>query len=504
MASQHQTTPLWTERGLVRDRLTADASADVCVVGAGIAGLTTAYLLAREGRHVLVLDRAGIGAGQTGRTSAHLSSAIDDRYYRIARYHGAAGARHTAESHLAAINRIEEIVSLERIDCDFRRVDGYLFLGAGDEVDVLEREHRAAHDAGHTDVTLETAPPLAHFAAGPALRFPQQARFHPLRYLAGLAAALERRGGRILTGNLVTEVQGGATGVVKTDDGVTVRAQHVVVATNSPINERVAIHAKQAPYLTYVIGAPVAAGDLADALYWDTEDPYHYIRLATDADGSLLAIVGGEDHRTGDADDAPARYRRLEEWARRRIPSLGAVRYCWSGQVMETMDGLAFIGRDPVHDDNVFVATGDSGMGLTHGTIAGIMLTDLIMGRTNPWASLYDPGRKRMRAVGEFLHESAAMVREYLDWLTAGDVDSEEKIPAGSGAIIRRGLGKLAIYRDPDGKLHRRSAVCPHLDGIVRWNSSEHTWDCPCHGSRFDAFGAVINGPAISGLPPAE
>jgi nitrite reductase/ring-hydroxylating ferredoxin subunit len=299
-----------------------------------------------------------------------------------------------------------------------------------------------------------------------------------------------------------TGIHGGTDAAVRTGGG-TVRAQHVVVATNSPVNDLVVIHTKQAPYMTYVIGARVPQGDIPTALYWDTGDPYHYVRLQPLDAGHDLLIVGGEDHKSGQADDAEARHGRLERWARERFPSMGALEYAWGGQVMEPVDGLAFIGRNPMDEENVYVATGDSGQGMTHGTIAGIILTDLILGLPNPWAALYDPGRITLRAGAEFAREAINMVAQYADYATGGDVQSVEDIAADDGAVVRRGASKVAVYRDGDGVLHERSAVCPHLGCIVAWNPAEKTWDCPCHGSRFDRFGAVINGPANVGLAPS-
>jgi len=237
-------------------------------------------------------------------------------------------------------------------------------------------------------------------------------------------------------------------------------------------------------------------------LYWDTPDPYHYVRLTEEA-GHEVLIVGGEDHKTGQADDTNERFDRLEEWTRERFPTSGELEFRWSGQIMEPVDGLAFIGRNP-GDQNIYVVTGDSGNGMTHGTIAGILLTDLILGRDNDWATLYDPSRISPQAAAEFAKENLNAVAQFGDYVTSGDVDDVSKIVRGSGAVIRRGLKKVAVYRDTHGVLHEHSAVCPHLGCIVDWNSTERTWDCPCHGSRFDTSGKVVNGPAISGLSPPE
>jgi glycine/D-amino acid oxidase-like deaminating enzyme/nitrite reductase/ring-hydroxylating ferredoxin subunit len=504
--------------------LTADTTADVCIVGAGIAGLTTAYLLTQVGKSVVVLDDGPIGHGMTGVTTAHLVNALDDRFFDLERLHGERGSRLAAESHTAAIDLVENVVRRERITCDFTRLDGYLFCAPEHDETYLNRELEAAHRAGLHGVAKAGRAPLA-FDTGPCLRFPNQAQFHPLKYLAGVAAAIdpstlrqaqgrpeqgrgatssgssratssgERAGGRIYTGTHATKISGGDHATVDTERAK-VRCAHIVVATNTPINDLVAIHTKQAPYMTYVIGARVPKNAVTTALFWDTGDPYHYVRLQPiDAESDLL-IVGGEDHKSGQADDILERHPRLERWTRERFPSAGEVLYTWAGQVMEPVDSLAFIGRNPLDKDNVYIVTGDSGNGMTHGTLAGILLTDLILGRNNPWAALYDPSRKTLRAAGEFAKEAANMAAQYADWVTGGDVDDVNKIAKDSGAVVRRGALKVAVYRDQTGALHERSAVCTHLGCIVQWNPAEKTWDCPCHGSRFDKFGSVMNGPA--------
>jgi glycine/D-amino acid oxidase-like deaminating enzyme/nitrite reductase/ring-hydroxylating ferredoxin subunit len=484
--------------------LAENTHADVCVIGAGIAGMTTAYLLVREGKSVVVLDDGRIGGGMTERTTAHLSNAIDDRYFEIERLHGEKGARLVAQSHTTAIDRIEAIIAEEGIDCEFERLDGYLFVPPGDSKEVLENELRAAHRAGLTDVEPVERAPIDSFDTGRCLRFPRQAQFHPLKYLTGLARAIERVGGRIFTGTHATTIEGGASARIETSEGFVVTTEAIVIATNSPINDIVTIHTKQAPYTTYVVGARIPRGSVTRALYWDTSDPYHYVRLQSVSDKGGdhdLLIVGGEDHKSGQADDGADRYSRLEAWTKERFPMIEGIEFQWSGQVMETVDGVAFIGRNPGDPQNVYVATGDSGMGLTHGTIAGILITDLIMGRECSWVPLYDPTRKTLGSLVEYAKENLNVAAQYVgDYLSGGDVDSTDEIASSEGAIIRRGVTKVAVYRDEQGTLHERSAVCTHLGCIVSWNGSEKSWDCPCHGSRFDRYGQVINGPANSDL----
>jgi Rieske Fe-S protein len=215
-------------------------------------------------------------------------------------------------------------------------------------------------------------------------------------------------------------------------------------------------------------------------------------------------MSGGEDHKSGQKDDANVRFAALERWTRTRFPMMTEIEFRWSGEVMEPIDGLAFIGRNPMDHDNVFIATGDSGNGMTHGTIAGMLITDLIIGKENAWAALYDPSRKTPRSVSKFVKENINVAEQYGDIVTRGEVDTTDEIVPGKGAIIRRGLKKIAAYKDEAGNVHELSAVCRHLGCIVDWNSLEKTWDCPCHGSRYDALGRVIMGPANSDLPPVE
>lgn len=487
--------------------LAKDTSTDVCIIGAGIAGLTTAYLLAIEGKSVIVLDDGPIGGGMTARTTAHLTNALDDRFFELERLFGEKGARLAAQSHTAAISRVEDIVAKERIDCEFERVDGYLFIPPDGKLKILEDELPAAHRAGLLNVRRLERAPLESFDTGPCLHFPRQAQFHPLKYLTGLAQAIKREGGRIFTGTHADEIEGGADARITTASGYSVAAGAIVVATNTPVNDRVAIHTKQAPYTTYVIGIRVPKRSIPSILLWDAPadlwDPYHYIRIESVGDYDVL-IVGGEDHKTGQQHDGSQRWGKLEQWTRNRFPMAEGIEFRWSGQVMEPFDGLAFIGRNPLDADNVFIATGDSGMGMTHGTIAGMLLIDLILERGNPWTELYDPSRKTLSAASDFAKENLNVMAQYAELVTPGDVDSAEQIQKGEGAVVRSGLAKVAVYRDNDGTLHNRSAICTHLGCVVGWNAAEKTWDCPCHGSRFDCYGSVINGPANKDLPAVE
>lgn len=476
-----------------------DVRADVAVVGGGIAGMTCAYLLCREGKKVVVIDDGNVGSGETGRTTAHATCALDDRYYSLEERHGQDGARLAAASHGAAIDAIESISSREGIDCDFERLDGFLFLDPSDRQESLRKELEATRRAGIATELVARAP-LGSFDTGPCIRFPRQGQFQPLKYLAGVGKAIMQNGGEVYTQTHADRI---TLSGVATSGGL-VAAQKIIVATNAPIVDRTSrIYNRQIAYRTCVIAASIEKGTVAKALYWDTGNhrtknavaPYHYVRLQELEGDHDLLIVGGEDYKVG-AGGEKKRYARLESWAKKRFP-IGETQYRWSGQVQEPLDGLAFIGHNPGDRDNVFIATGDSGNGITHGTIAGMLLTDLILGRKNEWAALYDPARKMKKPY------SAGPQA----WSPAKKKDKKQvqgalaRIRAGSGLVIeRRGDGPIAAYRDQSGTLHSYSAVCTHLGCTVAWNDAEKSFDCACHGSRFSYAGRAVNGPAGADL----
>lgn len=288
---------------------------------------------------------------------------------------------------------------------------------------------------------------------------------------------------------------------VKTTRGK-VRAGHAVVATNSSIVDRVALHTKMSPYRTYVIGFTIERGALPDALYWDTEDPYHYVRLQPGESGRDFVLVGGEDHKSGEADDAEMRFDRLEQWARNKMPMLGEVTHQWSGQVLDTIDYAGFIGKNP-GSEHIYVATGDSGQGLTHGVMGAMLNATLATGGQCKWAELYAPERKPLKAAKNWVVENSTALKNLSEYLAPGEISSVDELKPGRGTIVRHGLKKIAAYRDAKGDLHQHSAACTHIGCHLHWNSFESCWDCPCHGSIFGPDGGVLNAPALAPLAKA-
>jgi len=422
--------------------------------------------------------------------------------------HGAEAARLLGESFRAGVDAIERIVRDEAIDCAFTRLDGWWVPSTPGATERLSREFAAARRAGFADVELTEVHPLTQHFSGAALRFPRQAQFHVLQYITGLASAIEQHGGHIVTDAHVNGVDDAETAdghcTVHLDDGRSLRALHVVVATNSPIVNRVTMHTKQAAYRSYVIAARVASGAVPPGLFWDTDEPYHYIRLLSgplaEPGASDVVIIGGEDHKTGQSDDENAAFDRLESWARAHF-AIEDVEARWSGQVLEPIDYVAYIGRNP-GSKKLWIVTGDSGNGLTHGTIAGLLLPALIAGHEHPWEALYSPSRitVSLKSMTTYVKENLNVAAQYVDLVTGGDVDVEREIPRGEGRILRRGIHKVAVFRPFEGPVVARSAVCTHLGCIVDWNASEKSWDCPCHGARFATNGDVLNGPAVAPL----
>ena len=475
-----------------------DQSCDLLVVGSGIAGLSSAYEAARSGADVIVIDRGEISGGMTARTTAHLASEIDDYYSELIDVVGEDRARLYHQSQVAAIDRIETICREDAIDADFKRLPGYLVAACSEDQSRLEKERDACRLLG-VKVEWADSSPVALPPGTKALRFAGQARMHPLKYTAGLAEAIKRRGGRLYarTAYMEHEEAGGRVRVV-TDSGRAIDAAAVLFATNSPVNDRVKVHTKQVPMRTYAIAGKIDSGSAEDALVWDTLEAYHYVRLQPAGEGKDWLIVGGEDHRSGTANDMDDRFARLEAWAKQRF-DVDAFEYRWSGQVMEPVDFLPYSGRDG--SDSIYLHSGDSGQGMTNGVAGALNFIALYEGKSR-FADLFEPARKPTHAssLAEYVKGQGPVVANLAEYLGPGEVASPEAIRPGEGAILRRGTAKHAVYRAEDGTILERSAVCTHVGCIVHWNSFEKCWDCPCHGSQFKPDGTVLNGPATRPL----
>jgi glycine/D-amino acid oxidase-like deaminating enzyme/nitrite reductase/ring-hydroxylating ferredoxin subunit len=482
-------------------RLEGDTQSDVVVVGAGITGLTAAYALASAGRSVVVIDRGRGASVDTGHTSAHLTMVTDTRLTDLADRLGRPHAQAVWDAGLAAIAWIDDVVRRREIDCGFGWVEGYLHLPRGDgkpgEVERLRRDAELATELGFDAAFVDETP----LVGTPGVRVDGQARIHPRRYLAGLARAIVDEGGRIHEHTEAGEFSGRPLSV--TANGHRLTCGDIVIATHNPLvgvggtTGATLFQTKLALYSSYVVAGRVAKGVVPDVLLWDTADPYRYFRVEPHRDHDVV-ILGGEDHKTGQAADTAERYARLEQALAELAPGV-ELTHRWSGQVIETPDGLPYIGATAEHQH---AGTGYAGNGLTFGTLAGMMIADQILGRANPWTDLFDPARKALRhGLWDYLKENTSYPYYLIrDRFAGAEGRSLRSVKRGEGKIVERNGTRVAAYRDSAGALTVRSATCTHMGCLVRWNPSEKTWDCPCHGSRFATDGAVISGPAESPL----
>jgi glycine/D-amino acid oxidase-like deaminating enzyme/nitrite reductase/ring-hydroxylating ferredoxin subunit len=481
-------------------RLSGDLAVDVAVLGGGIAGLTTAHVLAERGVRVAVIEARRIVTGATGNTTAKVTSQHNLIYDALVRDRGEEAARLYGEANQAGLRFMERLVRDRGIDCDWKSADAYVFTEHEAKREAIEKEAQTAERLGlPAEITSHTDLP---FRVATAVRFRDQARFHPRKYLLALAAGLDRAGVAIHEETPALEVREGSPCEVRTERG-TVKADRVVVATHQPFGMRGLYFARMWLKRSYAIAVRLQ-GPVPQGMYISTDEDFRSLRPQPVAGRDLL-IVGGSPHRPGQADDTTALVRHVEAWARERF-LVESVEYRWATQDNVTHDRVPYVGSLAGHGKRVYVATGFCGWGMTNGTVAGLLLGDLLTDRESPWKDLYDPGRDAIKTrVGGLTKDAVVGVRDLSGHY--GDekkVDDLASLRPGEGAIVRRGLEPLAVHRDDAGALHCVSAVCTHLQCIVRWNDAERSWDCPCHGSRFDADGRVVQGPAAYPLDAAD
>jgi glycine/D-amino acid oxidase-like deaminating enzyme/nitrite reductase/ring-hydroxylating ferredoxin subunit len=501
-----QAKPAWDAVPLPHyPQLTQSEQFDVVVVGGGITGLSAAYFLKQAGKRVCVLERDRIGSGDTGHTTAHLTCITDARLAQLVKTFGEEHAALAWHAGNYAMDVIEQVVQANQLACEFRRVPAFLHAAQeNDEADIQEllEEAELAGQLGFDVTTVQRVPIVDRF--GMCVR--NQAKFHPRAYLSGLAALVDGQGSKIYEQTEVSTVEDDPLAAVTSED-VRVACDFVVIATHVPLVGKSSwlssafLQSRLAAYSSYVVSGRLPAGAAPDLSLWDTADPYNYLRVDSLEDG-VRVVLGGKDHKTGQETNTDEHYRQLEEMLLQLFPT-ARLEHRWSGQVIKPHDGLPFIGES---SERQFIACGYNGNGITFGTIAGLMARDAMLNRENPWQELFSLDRKRVRgAVWEYFKENLDYPYYLLaDRLTARTDGSAGEIASGTGKVLKLDGQRVACARDESGQLHQVSAVCTHLGCLVRWNSAEQTWDCPCHGSRFHPTGEVLAGPAESPLSPVE
>lgn len=480
--------------------LSQDIQTEALIIGGGIAGVTAAYLLAKAGRSVILVEKARLGGGQTLCTTAHISYPTDERMRDLVRTFGHEHAEAAWDACKAAADQIRCNVCAEEIDCDFRHVPGYLYAASTseEEKDSLREDATLAARMGF-DAQFIPQCPLTH---QPAVLFANLLKFHPTKYVLALAEAAEKLGAQIYEDCEAWEFDSEQRRV--RCNGRFISYQHVFIATHVPLQgtagmlSSTLLQTKLAGYTTYAIEAELSDITVPEALWWDTADPYFYLRIDKVND-QLRIIAGGEDHKTGQEEDTDSRYLMLEQRIQQFFPSARFLRR-WSGQVIETVDGLPYIGEYA----GQFVATGFSGTGMTFGTLSAMMFSEHVQGMNSPWRELFRIERKEFSSTWDYLKEN----KDYPYYLAKSLFKGRSRDPAdlaeGEGAILRFHGKKVAATKDKDGKITLLSAVCPHMGCVVAWNHAGQTWDCPCHGSTFTAQGKVLTGPAETPLDPID
>jgi glycine/D-amino acid oxidase-like deaminating enzyme/nitrite reductase/ring-hydroxylating ferredoxin subunit len=485
--------------------LDRNLTVDVAVIGAGITGLTAAYLLKRGGQKVALIDRARAGGVDSMHTTAHLTCVTDADLATLAKNFGCDHARAVWDAGVAAILEIDDIRSREAIDCHFEWVRGYKFAAltasAETEAPRLDREARLATELGFDARYLESVP----FVGRPGVEIEGQARFHPRKYLSALARLVDGDGSHVFEHTESEEVCDKPLSVRA--NGCTISCGYVVIATHTPLMGKTHLalatlfQSKLFLYSSYVLGGRVPKGTVPDALFWDTADPYHYLRLDPRREFDVV-IFGGNDHKTGQSNDTRARYHSLENTLKQLVPDI-VVTHRWSGQVIETQDGLPYIGETSARQ---FAATGFAGNGMTFGTLAGMMARDAVLGRRNPWDQLFDTGRTKVKGgAWDYIKENADYPYYLIrDRLVGPEAKTLREVGRGQGKIVEFKGKRVAAYRGSSGRVTLLSPVCTHMGCHVDWNEAESTWDCPCHGSRFRPTGDVLSGPAESPLEKVQ
>jgi glycine/D-amino acid oxidase-like deaminating enzyme/nitrite reductase/ring-hydroxylating ferredoxin subunit len=491
-------TSLWLDTTPETDfpTLKNSLTADIAIIGGGLAGLTAATLLKAHGKTVAVLEAMHIVQGVTGYTTAKITSLHTLIYDYLIGHFGLEKAHAYADANQAAIEQIARLVQERQIDCDFTRTEAYTYTEKEDQIARIRAEVDAALQLGLPAAFTDSTP--LPFPVKAAVRFDNQAQFHPRKYLLALAGQIQGEGSYVFENTRVMAVDEEEGSCRVTTEQGAITAQDVIIASHFPFNDKTLYASRLHPFRSYVLGMRIE-GATPRGMFIST-DPAYSVRTHPVRNGELV-LVGGEKHTAGQGGDTVARYQRLEQWARAHF-AVKSIDYRWSTQDNRTLDHVPYIGLSTPLSKHVYVATGFGGWGMTNSTVAGMLLSDLILGKVNPWTAVYDPNRLNLESVPELIKQTAEVVQHFVsDRLPGKGADS---LVPGEGRVVHTAEGKIALYKSGDGAVTMLSPICTHMGCVVHWNPAEKSWDCPCHGSRFTADGKVIHGPAIAHLEKLE
>ena len=498
LALSGQAAAFWVATATAADypALPGDLEVDVAIVGGGIVGLTAAELLKQAGKRVAVIEAGRVGQQVTGRSTAKVTSQHGLICQQLAKNFGEDGARVYAAANQAGIERIASFVQELGIECDFERKAAFVYSRSDEQVADIRAEVEVAKRVGlPAEFVRECSLP---FPIAGAIRFDDQGQFHPCRYTAGLAQAVAGGGGQIFEHTRALSIEHGEPCRVSTDRG-RVSAREVIVATHMPIGKEGMFFAKAYPYTHPMVAARIDEAKAPDGMFISAGTPTHSIRTAR-ADGATWLVAVGGAYKPGHPDEAAQMFKDLERFVRQELGA-GSVEYYWTNEDYNSMDGVPFIGRASSGAPHLFVATGFNAWGITTGTAAGMILPDLIMGRSNPWAELFDATRiKPMAGARDFVAENLSTAKHLLEGYARGRPRSIDEVAPGEATVLKLDGERVAVSKDEHGNVQIVSAVCTHMNCVLGWNPADRTWDCPCHGSRFAADGSVLHGPATSPL----
>ncbi len=476
-----------------RNHLGNSRSFDVLIVGGGITGLATGLMLQERGKNCLIAEAANLCFGSTGGTTAHINTLLDTPYTTISKNFGKENAKLVGDAVTYAVRLIKENIARHKIDCDFEDAAAYLFSQNEEQSSELTEIRSATEGAGLIVHSAGEIPIPVSFQQ--AIQVPGQAKFNPVKYVYGLAAAFEKAGGIILQNCRVIDVDENERADVKTSHG-DFKADRVIYATHIPPGVNL-LHLRCAAYRSYAMAVTLAdKKDYPIDLCYDMYDPYHYYRAQWIGDKPYF-IVGGYDHKTGHEDNTQKCFRELEAHARKHF-NIKKIDYRWSSQYFESTDGLPYIGRLPGHTDLLYTATGFGGNGMTYSHVSAMVLKSILLNEDSPFVSLFDPSRiKPLAGFKNFINNNVDVVAQFAGkFFTKETLHELADLSPGEGRVVKYNSEKVALYKDEQGEIHALNPVCTHMKCSVEWNNAERSWDCPCHGARYSPDGNVLNGPA--------